>query len=83
MKRFLYSELLNWKNKKNRKPLILEGARQVGKTWLLKEFGKNEYKNLAYINCDNNPLMKDLFIDFNMERIIRGLSAIANINIEP
>ena len=83
MKRFLYSELLNWKNRKNRKPLILEGARQVGKTWLLKEFGKNEYKNLAYINCDNNPLMKDLFIDFNMERIIRGLSAIANINIEP
>ena len=54
MKRLLYQNLLDWKNKKNRKPLILNGARQVGKTWLVKEFGKNEYKNLVYINCDKN-----------------------------
>lgn len=45
MKRLLYQNLFDWKNKENRKPLILNGARQVGKSWLVKEFGKNEYKN--------------------------------------
>ncbi len=50
MKRQVYSQLLAWKNDSDRKPLILNGARQVGKTWILKEFGKNEYKNVAYIN---------------------------------
>ena len=83
MKRLLYSKLLEWKNKKSRKPLILEGARQVGKTWLLKEFGKNEYENVAYINCDNNKKVQDLFNDFNIPRIIMNLSAIANTNILP
>ena len=83
MKRFLYSQLLEWKNKKNRKPLILEGARQVGKTWLLKEFGRNEYENVAYINCDNNKKVQELFSDFNINRIIMNLSAISNINILP
>ena len=83
MKRLLYSKLLEWKNKKSRKPLILEGARQVGKTWLLKEFGKNEYENVAYINCDNNKKVQDLFSDFNIPRIIMNLSAIANTNILP
>ena len=83
MKRFLYSQLLDWKNKKNRKPLILEGARQVGKTWLLKEFGKNEYENVDYINCDNNQKVQELFTDFNIPRIIMNLSAIANTNIIP
>ena len=61
MKRLLYQNLLDWKNKENRKPLILNGARQVGKTWLVKEFGKNEYKNLVYINCDKNSQVKSLF----------------------
>ena len=46
MERFLYQDLVNWKNQKDHKPLILEGARQVGKTWLLKQFGKNEFENL-------------------------------------
>ena len=59
MKRLLYQNLLNWKNKENRKPRILNGARQVGKTWLVKEFGKNEYKNLVYINCDKINKMED------------------------
>ena len=63
MKRLLYNELIEWKNKKDRKPLILNGARQVGKTWLLKEFGTKEYKHLAYINCDENPDMKNIFYD--------------------
>ena len=58
-----------------RKPLIIDGARQVGKTWVIKEFGKNEYKNVAYINCDRIVEMKSLFFDFNIERLIRSFSA--------
>ena len=82
MERFLYQDLVNWKNQKDHKPLILEGARQVGKTWLLKQFGKNEFENFVYINCDNNPQIEDVFIDYDVERIIRNLSAISNIKIE-
>lgn len=81
MKRAIYDKLLKWKASSNRKPLIIEGARQVGKTWIINEFGKNEYKKYAYINCDNNPLLKSLFDDYDMDRIIRQLSAITNINI--
>jgi len=50
-----YKSLLKWKKRRMRQPLILSGARQVGKTWLMKEFGKNEYKNTVYINFDDNP----------------------------
>ena len=53
MERRLMTQLLAWKESKNRKPLILEGARQVGKTWLLKEFGKRYFKNVAYVNFQN------------------------------
>ena len=84
MNRKLYSSLLDWKNKKNRKPLILKGARQSGKTWLLKEFGKNEYENTAYINCHHNPQAEEIFrSDFNMERIIRSISALTDKDIYP
>lgn len=83
MERLIFSKLIEWKNSKNRKPLIIEGARQVGKTWLLKEFGKKEFKNFVYINCDNNPQLENVFIDFDVQRIIRNLSALANIKIEP
>jgi predicted AAA+ superfamily ATPase len=58
MYRTLYKNLLEWKDSNERKPLVLFGARQTGKTWLLKEFGTNEYSNVAYINCDNNPVME-------------------------
>lgn len=76
MKRKIYTSLLKWKSSPNRKPLVLEGARQVGKTYILKEFGKAEYDNLIYINCDNNAFMKMLFEqDFDMERILRAISA--------
>lgn len=78
MKRKIYNQLLEWKNSPNRKPLILYGARQTGKTWILKEFGSNEYNNLAYINCDNNPELENLFSDFDIDRIIRVLSAYCN-----
>jgi predicted AAA+ superfamily ATPase len=54
MKRKLYSKLLEWKDSADRKPLIIYGARQVGKTWLLKEFGNKEYKNMVYVNCHGN-----------------------------
>ena len=78
MKRTIYDSFLEWKNKKNRKPLILYGARQTGKTWILKEFGKNEYQNVAYINCDNNPILSGSFFDFDTERLIRTFSAVTN-----
>ncbi|MBQ9537916.1 MAG: ATP-binding protein [Treponema sp.] len=83
MKRLLYSHLLEWKNSKTRRPLILEGARQVGKTWLLDEFGANEYKHYIKINCDNNPEVQDLFADYDVSRILRIVSAIAKIPAKP
>ncbi len=81
MKRFAYNTLLEWKTKKDRKPLILNGARQVGKTWLLKEFGKNEYESVAYINCDEDASIKEAFYDFNIERLIRTFSVISGVTI--
>lgn len=83
MKRSIYKDLLRWKRNKLRKPLVIDGARQVGKTWVIKEFGKNEYKNVAYINCDRIVEMKSLFFDFNIERLIRSFSAITNETIVP
>lgn len=52
MYRYAIEDLKKWKNKKSRKPLVIEGARQVGKTWLMKEFGRTEYENTVYINFD-------------------------------
>jgi len=83
MERTAYQKLLEWKGKKNRKPLILNGARQVGKTWLLKEFGSKEFETLAYINCDDTPEMKVSFSDFDTERLIRVFSSVSGIEIQP
>ncbi len=83
MQRLVYDKLIEWKNKSDRKPLILNGARQVGKTWLLKEFGSNEYVDVAYINCDEVPEMKTLFSDFNTERLIRNISVLSGVAIKP
>lgn len=83
MKRLLYKDLLKWKNSGSRKPLILEGARQVGKTWLLKEFAKNEYENFLYINCETEISVKNVFSDYDTQRIIRSLSALSGQNILP
>lgn len=63
MKRTLYANLLNWKKDNKRKPLLLQGARQVGKTFLIKEFGKNEYKKLVYLNFEKNPKLSLIFDD--------------------
>lgn len=83
MERIVYKQLLEWKNSRTRKPLILQGARQVGKTWILKDFAKREYKNLAYISCENNERMRELFADYDTERIIRGISAVTMQSIIP
>lgn len=84
MERLVYQRLIDWKNDPARKPLILNGARQVGKTWLLNEFGRCEYAQLAYVNCRNNDLARQLFAqDFDVERIIRGLRALTRVNITP
>lgn len=61
MKRAAYIDLISWKNSLNRKPLVLQGARQVGKTYLVKEFGKREYKNLYYLNFEQDPNLESLF----------------------
>ena len=83
MKRTLYGELLNWKNAPNRKPLILQGARQVGKTWLMKEFGKNEFEQVAYLNFESSERLKTLFAaDFDIKRIIATLEIEVNQKIQ-
>ena len=83
MYRTVYDELCAWKNKNNRKPLILCGARQVGKTWILKEFGNAEFDNLAYINCDKVTEMQNAFTDFDTDRLIRFFSVVSNTSIQP
>ncbi len=83
MERTAYSELKKWKEKEDRKPLILNGARQVGKTWLLKEFGAKEFESVAYINCDRNADMQNVFTDFDTDRLIRAFSAISGTTIVP
>lgn len=83
----LYREIIkkleNWKKSSKRKPLIVNGARQVGKTWILKEFGANYYEKIAYINMDNNHRMKELFNNYDMETIIQGLKIESGVSIEP
>lgn len=84
MKRTLYSSLLEWKASDRRKPLMLYGARQVGKTYLLKEFGRNEFDNLVYINCYLNQAVRTLFSqDKDVSRILLGLSALSGEEIKP
>ncbi len=77
-------ELKAWKKSPNRKPLIIRGARQVGKTWLMKEFGNKYYEKCAYINFDDNTRMEKLFEgDFDLGRILQGLKIESGVNIEP
>lgn len=83
MYRKAMEKLIQWKEDIDRKPLILNGARQVGKTWILKEFGDKYYTKTAYINMDNNKRMKELFEDFDTERLIQGFRAETQVDIEP
>ncbi len=83
MKRLIYNDLLKWKGRSDRKPLILLGARQVGKTYILKEFGKKEFKQMVYLNCHQNKFAENLFRDFSIERIIADLERFYEIQIVP
>ena len=84
MERFIIKKLKEWKDKENRKPLVLMGARQVGKTWVMKEFGRQFFKNTAYISFYNNSLAKNLFEeDYDVKRLIPSLSVLCGFNITP
>lgn len=84
MYRRAIEELYKWKSKQNKKPLIIRGARQVGKTWLMKEFGKNAFAKTVYISFDNNRRMKELFAaDLDTERLVIGLELYAGHKIDP
>ena len=70
MERTSIKELVKWKDSSRRKPLVREGARQVGKTWLVKEFARQNYKQLAYVNFENMKVLQNVFIqDFDIDRI--------------
>lgn len=84
MYRAAIEDLKAWKAKKNRKPLIIRGARQVGKSWLMKEFGTREYEDMIYVSFDNNERMANLFEgSMNVERLIAGLELYAGRKIVP
>lgn len=84
MERFAIKDLLKWKESARRKPLIIEGARQVGKTWLVKEFASRYYDNIAYVNFEEQIFLRSLFAtDFNAERILDAISAATHTTIVP
>lgn len=84
MERLLISQLLKWKESHSRKPLVLEGARQVGKTWLLKEFGRKYFKDVCYINFEQGDVLGEVFAgDLSPQRIIEQLSIYNGKLIEP
>lgn len=84
MERTAIEKLYQWKAKENRKPLIIRGARQVGKTWLMKEFGAQAYENCLYLSFDNNKQMRELFSkDLDVMRLITGIELYAGQKIDP
>ena len=84
MYRSVVNQLIEWKKSDERRPLIVLGARQVGKTYSLLDFGKQHYKYVAYINCDENEQAKNLFVqDYNMERVLFAIAAIAGVPVVP
>ena len=84
MERYAIKQLIDWKNKKNHKPLIIQGARQVGKTWLMQEFGKKYYEQVAYINFDVDMKSREIFnIDYDTERLIMDIGLVTKTRINP
>ena len=84
MERLVFQKLIEWKDSTNRKPLILNGARQVGKTWLLEQLGNRYFDKVAYLVCRKNQALKDVFSqDFDTERILRALRALSGVDITP
>ena len=84
MQRTAIKKLKEWKDEKNHKPLIIEGARQVGKTWLMKEFGKLYYEQVVYLHFDNNPELAAVFEnDYKIPRLIESFEILSGIKINP
>lgn len=84
MKREAYSLLLNWKNRPDRKPLVIQGARQVGKTWLMREFGRREYEYTAYFNFENIRELHQIFKNgYDIDRILAALNILFGSVIDP
>lgn len=84
MKRYAIDILVKWKESPRRKPMIIEGARQVGKTWLVKEFAATHYKNIAYVNFEEQTFLRSLFLtDYDTDRILNAISAATHVNIIP
>ncbi len=84
MERYAFSKLKSWKNNPNRKPLVIRGARQVGKTWLMKEFAKTQYKKFAYISFVDTPEAMNIFEgNYDLENILLGLNVLTNVQITP
>lgn len=84
MERFAMRQLEEWKANPERLPMIIHGARQVGKTWLMKEFGRTSFQKSAYINFERNKRMQQLFSgDFDIDRILQGLAVESNVEIDP
>lgn len=84
MYRTVIEQLVRWKENPSRKPLILNGARQVGKTYILQTFGAKHYPNTVYVNLDHNPEVEAIFQEgYDIPRILRALSALLRIHIEP
>lgn len=84
MQRYALKHLIDWKNKKNHKPLVIQGARQVGKTWLMQEFGKKYYEQVAYINFDVDMKSRGIFnTDYDTERLIMDIGLATKTKINP
>lgn len=84
MERIALKRLNEWKNKQNRKPLIVQGARQVGKTWLMQEFGRVQFSKVAYFIFEQNEQLKALFEkDVNTDRLLESLEILAGFKITP
>jgi predicted AAA+ superfamily ATPase len=84
MERKLMENLIAWKDAANRVPLLIEGARQVGKTWLMKEFGKRFFENVAYVNMENNAVMEAVFENYtDISQVITAIGAYTRVEINP
>lgn len=80
MERIAIEKLIKWKDSPRRKPLVIEGARQVGKTWLVKEFAQRNYKQLAYVNFEDMKILQNLFVqDFDIPRILTAIGAATHV----
>lgn len=84
MQRIVFQKLVDWRNNPDKKPLILNGARQVGKTWLLQELGRRHFSKVAYLVCRKNQVLQEVFSqNFDVQRILRALKALSGVDITP